>query len=469
MASRIPNEKEKLSFGIEMEFFLAWRAESFTGTVPAPPGSESKTGGPLVVRGNWARESDIVSALALMIDEAFPSSTATVAPSGGRVPDYGDQEWHHLYPFRRWDVSFDPTLKRLPKALRDKTGPDFGWVGAEVVSPALWATDEGFEEVRRMCEFLQTNFWIFTAPEAGFHVHVGKGNEWLSVNSLRRIAAFLYAADLILAQSHPEHRRDNIWCPSLRLYSNVSVGIKNPPIQAQPTPPDEPTEVGADELTEVREQSAYAGFMKLAQNFFQSWVGRAEPPQENQVLTKHRFPPRPTVSTFNINRDSVERVLGYHGPTLEEIQDPQTYKPIPMMTAVAEILRSADRRSIARLMNIGQRRGAYSFLQLEREHKRTIEFRQAASTVDPVEVVTHARIAVGLCQFAASASHEDFFKIILDCETAGEHPSWYDVYDLLKEVGLYPEAKVVQAVLSGTMTDAMRREYWLSRGHEPRP
>ncbi|KAI1658917.1 hypothetical protein F4813DRAFT_395319 [Daldinia decipiens] len=464
MVSGVPNKKEKLSFGIEMEFFLAWRAESFTGTVPTPPGFESKTGRPLVVRGGWATESDRVGALALMVDEAFPSSAAAVAPSGGGVPDYGDQEWHHLYQFRRWEVSFDPTLKRLPDALRDKTGEDFGWVGAEVVSPALWAIDEGFEETRRMCEFLQANFWIFTAPEAGFHVHVGKGNEWLSLNSLRQIAAFLYAADLTLAQSHPEHRRDNIWCPSPRLYSNVSVGIKNPPIQAQPAPPDEPKEV-----TEVTEKSAYAGFMELAQNFFQSWVGRDEPPQDSQVFTKHQFLPGPTVSKFNINRNLVELVMSYHGSCLEERQDPRRYKPIPMMTAVAEILRSADRRSIARLMNIGQRRGAYNFVQLEKEHKRTIEFRQAASTVDPVEVVTYARIAVGLCQFAATASHEDFFKIILDCKTAEENPSCYDVYNLLKKVDLYPEAKVVQAVLSGTMTDATQREYWLSRGHEPRP
>ncbi|KAI0849981.1 putative amidoligase enzyme-domain-containing protein [Daldinia vernicosa] len=456
MGSGIPNKQEKLSFGIEMEFFVAWRAETFTGTVPTPPGFESKTGEPLVVKGNWATEGDRVSALAHMIDEAFPSCAATVAPSEGEIPDYRTESWYHLLPFRHhWDVSVDSSLNRLPVELRDKTGPDFGWVGAEIASPALWATDEGFEEVRRMCEFLQTNLLTFTAPEAGFHVHVGGGNEWLSLSSLRQIAAFLYSADMVLAQSHPEHRYNNAWCPSPRLYSNLSVGIKHLPNQAQPAPPDE--------------RLAYADSMGLAKNSSQDPVGPAKPPRENQDPAKHRFSPRPTVSNLKIQTHALERVLSYLGSDLEEIPDPRTYLPTPMMTAVAELLRSPDRRSIARLMNIGQRKGAYSFIQLEREYKRTIEFRQAASMVDPVGVVAYARIAVGLCQFAITASHEDFFKIILDCKISERHPSWYDVYDLLEDVGLYPEAKVVQAVLSDTMTDDMRREYWLSRGHAPRP
>ncbi|KAI1798859.1 hypothetical protein F4811DRAFT_569084 [Daldinia bambusicola] len=461
MATRTKDAKEKLSFGIEMEFFLAWRAESFTGTVPAPPGVQVSPGAPLVVRRRWADVGDRVGALALIIDEAFQSPAGTVAPLDKNAVNYGDMEWNHLERYRRWSVVDDATLRALPKELADRSYKDFGWVGAEIVSPALWATNEGFDEVRRMCDFLQKHFWIFNPPQAGLHVHVGNGNEWLPLNSLRQIAALLYAADPILAQCHPRHRYENAFCTSPRLYSNVSFGlvnpINNPPQSRLPTGP-----------VEIERPSVYANVIERVQNLFHHFASRTEPSKDNNVPTRVQFPTRPATAAYNLDKDTVQDALWDLGGDYQGPHNVQNYEPVPMVTAVGEILKSADRQSIARMMGIGPRRGAYSFAQLQKEAKRTIEFRQAASTVDPIEVVTYARIAVGLCQFAASASHNDLMQIILDCEIAEGNPSWFDVYDLLAEVGLTPEAKIMQAVLSGTLTDDMRREYWLSRNHAPR-
>ncbi|KAI1466438.1 putative amidoligase enzyme-domain-containing protein [Daldinia caldariorum] len=461
MANRTKGDKEKLSFGIEMEFFLAWRAESFTGTVPAPPGVQVNPGAPLVVRGRWENAGDRVGALALIIDEAFPSPEGAVAPLDKNAINYGDREWTHLQGYRRWSVVDDVSLRALPKELADRSDKDFGWIGAEIVSPALWATNEGFDEVRRMCDFLQRHFWIFNSHQAGLHVHVGNGNEWLPLNSLRQIAALLYAADPILAQSHPKHRYENAYCTSPRLYSNVSFGLVNP--VREPVQPAPPTEVA-----QVERPSRYAQVITRVQNLFQHFKSHPEPSKDDKVTKKVRFPTRPATGAYNLDQDTVQGALWDLGGDYQGPHNAQSYEPVPLITAVGEILRSADRHSIARMMGIGLRRGAYSFAQLERETKRTIEFRQAASTVDPIEVVTHARIAVGLCRFAASASHNALMQVILDCEMAEGNPSWFDVYDFLSEVGLTPEAKIVQAVLSGTLTDDMRKEYWLSRNHVPR-
>ncbi|OTB11403.1 hypothetical protein K445DRAFT_26566 [Daldinia sp. EC12] len=445
MAARTKMENVKLSFGVEMELYLAWHAEAFTGTVPAPPGVKFGPGAPLVIKGGRLTKGAKVKALASIIDEAFPSPAGTVVPLDDRKLDNRNKEWYHLEGYRRWDVILDASLRVTPDELEGLSCTDYGWVGVEVVSPALWATNEGFDEVRRMCEFLQKHFWIYNARPAGFHVHVGNGNEWLPLNSLRQIAAFLYAADPVLAQSHPRHRTDNVYCASPRLYSNVSMGRRNP---VDPTQPDLPTE-----SVEVERPSIYARAENAVRNFFKPRASPTEPAEDNKVRKRDEFPPRPTVGAYN--REPIGR----------ELYNPTPVEPVPMITAVTEILRSADKAAISRLMSIGPRRGAYSFVQLEREAKRTIEFRQAASMVDPVQTVAYARIAVGLCQFAASASRDDLFKIILDCEMAEQNPSWFDVYDLLMEVDLYPEAKIVQAVLSETLTDDKRREYWLSRKH----
>lgn len=77
-----------------------------------------------------------------------------------------------------------------------------------------------------MCEYLHSTFIISPDEDCGLHIHVGQGNNWLPFKPLRKIAAFLYAADPVLAQCHPMHRRKNLFCPSPRLYSMVSLGVK---------------------------------------------------------------------------------------------------------------------------------------------------------------------------------------------------------------------------------------------------
>ncbi|KAH9905146.1 hypothetical protein F4778DRAFT_802634 [Xylariomycetidae sp. FL2044] len=49
---------------------------------------------------------------------------------------------------------------------------------------------------------------------SGLHVHVGRGRNRFSAVDLRRIAAFLYAADSTLVQMHPEHRARSHYCES---------------------------------------------------------------------------------------------------------------------------------------------------------------------------------------------------------------------------------------------------------------
>lgn len=78
------------------------------------------------------------------------------------------------------------------------------------------------------------------------------------------------------------------------------------------------------------------------------------------------------------------------------------------------------------------------------QHKRTVEFRQMASTINSDEVVAHGKIILRLCQAAAEMELEELYEVVLDCSVAEANGDWFDVFDLLAELGLESEAKVLQ-------------------------
>ncbi|KAI0834668.1 putative amidoligase enzyme-domain-containing protein [Hypoxylon sp. FL0890] len=422
------NNESKLSFGVEMEFYIFW-ARGAIGSAPTPEGFESRPGGPLYIHSNslTSRLRDLVKSL--------PAATVVPPSVVIAINDSRNADVIHLRHYREWYTENDLSLDIRPPELEAMRGPNSGWVGVEVVSPALWANDEGFSQVRKVCEFIQNTFWTSTPPSAGLHIHVGNGKEYFPVQSLRQIAAFLYAADPILAQSHPKHRHENGFCPSLRLFSKLSLGIKKSGLSAPP------------EQLNKRTNSPSSRLRSFFQNIFRRSPPHSKPTRNTEERKKDRFPPRPK--------------KGVYAPNSE--RDPEDQRT-SVFEAVAALMEETTREGVSILMTTNSMtRLGYNFHDPTVANKRTIEFRRPASSLDPAEVVAQARIAVALCEFAANPDQEQFQKIILDCDTADEYPSWYDVYDLFIDLNLRPEARVIHAALKGTLDDSVRAEYWKSR------
>ncbi|OTB12276.1 hypothetical protein K445DRAFT_14978 [Daldinia sp. EC12] len=135
-------------------------------------------------------------------------------------------------------------------------------------------------------------------------------------------------------------------------------------------------------------------------------------------------------------------------------------KPIDIMTGVRELLSAPNVLVISALMQHELHyRSAYNSTAYNRGYgtvplfrtkpreeggKRTIEFRQVTGTVNADEVVAHARIAVRLSEFACETDMDSLWKMIHDFVEAETDPSWYDIFDLLSELGLTNEARVIQ-------------------------
>ncbi|KAI8964155.1 putative amidoligase enzyme-domain-containing protein [Daldinia sp. FL1419] len=432
----------KSSFGVEVELVIAIKADN-SNTIPGM--FRSSKGRPIEPEMDTPIPELIFQKVQKVMDNAAKGHEGHRVITDEKELLSGDG--NHLKDYIGWVVDRDYSV------IQDNNlGPEMDsylWMDLEIKSPALFATEESFQEVQHVITALNDNFWIYAPRSAGLHVHYGRGKDWIPIRHLRRIAAFLFAADPILTQMHPPNRRgwEYSFCPSNRLYSILAHGLTKDQVSKR--------------LGFYRDDGDYEEGPDTSQS---GTVPVSEPPQPNSP----RFTPvfqRGAIKGYELNphyyadggciwaRDYLpERVKG---------------EPLDIMVAARELLSAPNAAVISLWMRhnaLG--RSAYNFEAYEKQEpdedgvnevellrtntyilsgpKRTIEFRQAAGTVQPDEVVAHARIAVGLCEYASKVDINTLWKMIMDLSQAETQPEWYDIFDLLFEIGLVNEAKVIQ-------------------------
>ncbi|KAJ2984970.1 hypothetical protein NUW58_g5785 [Xylaria curta] len=432
------------SIGVELEFLLCVADHDQRISVPAI--FENSKGAPVFAEPNQPRSSAFARELAYVRIRATIAN-AVAQHRGTRVVQAGeaissDPDGIHLQNHQEWNVGRDGSLFFNRREWPGRNLNDYSWVGIEICSPALWATKESFDEIRAVVEALKNEFWILTPESAGMHWHYGNGKEYIPFHKLRRIAALLLAVDPLIAQLHPEHRRNNTYCLSNRLYSLVAHGRPAAAIAR---------EIGAEyveaapEFPDVRDRP--------------NPVPRRSRRRTNDLIVPFK---RGELTGYEFDLDTFVTSDLLHGES--NIRQDNDRRPLEIPFAVREILRSTNAPTVAHLMRYGpdfDDRPAYSFLSYtapnykrmitrndgsnqQYQRKRTIEFRQMASTMEPDEVVAHGRVIVRLCEFAAQIGIEELWEVVMDCAIAEVHRDWFDVFDLLAELRLVAEAKVLQ-------------------------
>ncbi|KAI1645204.1 uncharacterized protein F4817DRAFT_367066 [Daldinia loculata] len=429
----------KSSFGVEVELLIGIRR---TGPMMATPRMFQLAKGKPIIPEPGNTTTAVVQR---QVEEVI--RVALQGHEGDRVitkpEELTDAEGSHLRRYTGWGVGRDMSVMAF-NLERDMTVYD--WQDLEITSPALFATEKSFAEVHHVLTAIYNNFWVFAPETAGLHIHYGRGKEWVPIHHLRRIAAFLYAADPILTQMHPPHRRETErnYCPSNRHYSVLAHGISS------------------------AQAGRYLGVGNLVEEHHEEDPGPSPPgsaPEPKPGQEKGpRFTPifkRGTLEGYKFDKTyftsgELEWAEG------EYLPGRQVDKSLDIQTAVRELLSAPSSPVISTLMQHRIfRRCAYNFAAysveaygavqiygagplLRAQPKRTIEFRQATGTVNADEVVAHARIAVRLCEFACETDINALWIMILDFLQAETQPTWYDVFDLLFELGLANEAKVIQ-------------------------
>ncbi|KAI4859177.1 hypothetical protein F4820DRAFT_467273 [Hypoxylon rubiginosum] len=480
------SEEIRSSFGVELEFVIAVQYEP--GPPPPQFASSDSRAGPIEFR-----RGDGAVALENLIRHRLQNTIATALEGhrGDHVINSRDELDNdeivnsHIEDYMEWEVKRDESV-RMASDRRDQ----LFWHDVEITSPALWATEKSFDEVRAVVNALTSSWWIISPPSSGLHVHYGRGWDHIPFEHLRKIGAFLYAADPILAQMHPENRRNNDYCPSNRLYSNLAhgatpdlarqryEGLQGNPIddEAEPVDTDDIVREQAERLErkreekerEEREREEREKEKRERKEKEKEGKGEEEEEEEEEVEVKYpdlretriRAPDFPAVFKrgvlpgYNFSLQDFENCVDFlllDQPDENLAPGTDREMPLDIPTGMLQILASQSAPIVSGLHeNTRWGRSAYNFqaygvmYRMPAQDKRTIEFRQPAGTLDVDEVLAHIKISVGVADFASRLSYGELYKWAVDTDQAEEHPEWYDVFDILYDMGLVEEARVIQ-------------------------
>ncbi|OTA55091.1 hypothetical protein K449DRAFT_179251 [Hypoxylon sp. EC38] len=324
----------------------------------------------------------------------------------------------HLRKYIDWGVGRDMTVEFHEASLcKDQALKHYAWQDVEVTTPALYATEKSWAEIHRVVTALQDNFWIHSPSSAGLHVHYGRGTEYLAPAHLRRLAALLFAADPIIAQMHPPWRRDSntVWAPSNRLYSYLAHGtpaeearkrINNETDELEPLVPPAPDPDRPEpepRPTRKREHDFVSIFRRGTLEGYRFSTGEFNFSEPDFINESMKLPG--TVQGVPISiRTAAQELFSAKHPSVITCLMENIYHG-----RMAYNLRAYGARSYRVLDMGGGISGPVSY-----QPKRTVEFRQAAGTVDPDEVIAHGKIVVRICETALKDTNE-IWKMILDC------------------------------------------------------
>ncbi|KAI1742450.1 hypothetical protein F4680DRAFT_463907 [Xylaria scruposa] len=437
-------ESSKSSVGVELEFLVAIAEADQELNVPEM--LENSIGVPIVlppgVRNYSARANDIARRRG---EETIANAIANCP--GTRVVQSEEEtisnpEAIHLRYHIEWSCGSDSSVSLPPDLQRQRYMNEYRWYAVEIASPALWPTAESWASIREVVQAFKDEYWIITPPSAGMHFHYGNGIDYIPFFKLRRMAALLVAVDPIMVQLHPNHRKVDEYCLSNRLYSRIAHGTSAAATSR---------ELGAEYVEAEPEFPGVRRQPKPVARPFRRRTPNLIVPFKRGQLEGYSLD-----KMFNHYwRDST---YDYDG-----INDPDQ-RPLEIPLAVREILRCTNSVTVAELMRyspLPMDRPAYSFLaytllnykqmlttngivDVDYQRKRTVEFRQYASEMDPDCVVAHGKVVVRLCEIAADMDLEELWQVALDCDVAEVNGNWYDVFDLLADFGLEEEAKVIQ-------------------------
>ncbi|KAI0124318.1 putative amidoligase enzyme-domain-containing protein [Xylariales sp. AK1849] len=298
----------------------------------------------------------------------------------------------------------------------------YGYLPVEIKSPVLYYDEESIQLVKHVVNLLVSEYCILSNHSSMLHVHVGRGIGGYSMNDLRMISSVLFAAAPRLDQLHPIHCGPlTEWAPGMRTLSmmaNLSEKTAQEAVEKRKgpetiNPSDMPANADQKVMTLVDDER----------------LSRFSSPYHDQARSLH------TYSSTNGKDTSIETVWA----------DPEAYE--------------------------AHYRSAYNFRNLMAYPvtKKTIEYRQHVGTMSAVAIENWIRVTAGIIDFCVHAPFLSAINPVLqkldqpdpNAETSfamnepkdrerkvnaahifhGKDGDPYSVYDFLWDIGLGPAAK----------------------------
>ncbi|KAK8079746.1 hypothetical protein PG997_007564 [Apiospora hydei] len=486
-------QSQRLSFGVEFEFVMPVVLEEWLNgsdideeLLPAlnviplnlknrvPRDSfdyEENEFAELHMRRNWVDEQILATLIGLGVPVIDDSG------KGGQGRDVlvnADPKAENISSDRAywgWKIQKDDSVEIPARVSAAYSFRKTRWIGVELISPAYWATPKNLGEVRRVLRGLSSKLRFVTPETSGLHVHVGRGKSSFSLVELKRLAGLCYAADPLLSQLHPASRHVNQWCKSNRFYSslahgmnteNAIIGRRSPVITCsivrQGGLPQEPL-ANPQRLGGATKES---GQRPADTPRFKRAIKRGGLPSEAfsqdkyedewlDDMTKEDLDDR--FFAYNFTRYMCEDYAG-------NLDSVNSYLAGLESSSNGSRLGGGGSTS-STSSSSGSGFGPGTVSGNSREHRcdkssRTVEFRQAAATLDPDSVVAWVRVVVNLTCVAVHTTHDEYARLVHCCAKAEREPAWYDAFDLLVDLDMPRTAQFIQ----GRMLSRASRTPW---------
>ncbi|KAL2067452.1 hypothetical protein VTL71DRAFT_1877 [Oculimacula yallundae] len=206
--------KERLTFGLELEFAVAFIRPGSTD--PNPKDTRPVDGLVTGPHDCW------IANLREHIAATFRAVNLKASAQSPFTEESSDQA------LGAWTIKHDETIK----APSNDAG--YLFLPIEISSPAYWNTDKAFAEVKLACQELTKNYRILTNRSCGVHVHIGKGMRGFRFEDIQNLLATLWTFEPVLETIHPRYRvQDQKMCPSFRRYSALAVNHTPRPQEGQ--------------------------------------------------------------------------------------------------------------------------------------------------------------------------------------------------------------------------------------------
>ncbi|KAK7981746.1 hypothetical protein PG988_003984 [Apiospora saccharicola] len=506
VTQELHGKSQGLSFGVEMEFMIPVILEEerdgtniddellpLLNVIPLAPGED--------VNGTRKKYTDVLNsdlAVRGWVEDTLRDTLielgVPVVDSEANLLSPNDANSQHVSADRAywgWNITNDSSVKISECLTKAYSGGKARWVSLELISPAYWATPKNLGEIRRVVGHLSTKLRVLTPESGGLHVHVGRGKSSFDLAELKRLAGLCYAAGPLLSQLHPASRHTNGYCQSNRLYSNLSHGMTAEEAiarRSQPKPvcncdncpvPHEPHEKPmclGEETEESRQRPADTPRFqrmiprgnlpreKLSENLLFPQRGLEKPgaiaPSINELW---RAPTATDLVTlfqtsryyaYNFARYVCNDYVCVDDSTSDYLTNLPETSSTPSSVAAGGSGRSSSNNS---RVSSTFAPNAFSDTSSAKSHvcnkaAQTVEFRQAASTLDPDSVVAWVRVVVNLTCVALHTRIEEFSRLVHCCAKAEREPKWYDAFDLLVDLDMPRTAQFIQTSMLSRKT-----------------
>ncbi|KAI0012176.1 putative amidoligase enzyme-domain-containing protein [Xylariaceae sp. FL0662B] len=208
MAFSLPIGTRRSSIGIELEFLVA-----HLRTGQSDPDENQADHLPPLLRIDEAGEWRAEAVMAHIRDTLVAYGIPVNMPNPEEPED--DSTPERIRRIGKWDVTLDVTVK--PDIVSD-----YHFTGVEVRSPAMWARQESWREIWYVVNLLKSQYRLEVNASCGFHVHVGNGRDFFTADAIKRVGAFLFAADPMLSRLHAPWRRVHTYSLSIRYESKLA-------------------------------------------------------------------------------------------------------------------------------------------------------------------------------------------------------------------------------------------------------